>query len=199
MALMLLMTAAVANAQSFVQKDMSFKIPVFALKIDGDVTMCNDEVEATVRYRRMTGGNTLSIELNGKTEELRSVWNPKNFSIYMSGADVNCLTDGTGTDYTGVRGRNPHLYIVQRDNDGEWVIIVDGGVETGLYVGMPKAEVERVTLDGLPRGSKMALTKQGADYKVYTLYSYGANAKPTRSYGDFYFDKNNKLIKWLRK
>lgn len=203
------LTTFFANAQTEVMKDVKKTITLQALSLNGDNYPLAGSVQGTITYSRFgQQGNTFVLELQGLTEETKGIFSPDKTAFYASGADIRLMeASQAGNSFMMVqKGSGANLPISIVCQGGKYVAMIKNDVETGLYIGMPKSKVETDVVRSIPNGS-LKLAEEGATYNIYKLYSLGtrdvAGTNTTvfhdqQAYCTMYFDKSDKLVKWLR-
>ena len=188
--------------------DANYKVtkPLFALVANGN-NVSADETKHKVTFEIInfgTEGNTVLLTLDLEKEGSQTYsWSGKNLHV-LPGYDggTGSLAVLRGSTICGALG------VAQ----GKWLAMVNTGSNTytisDFKKGMTRAEVEGVVSQlGL---SQFKFSRKSGNLNVYSLLwlteekrwdfygrDYKYQLRNDKKYGDFYFDAQGKLVKWL--
>ena len=195
------------NGGKFLDTNYKITKPLTAALVKGQKVPANAS-KHKVNFEIMnfgSDGNTVLITLDlGEEGIFTASWSGKNVHVlpgYDSG--MGMLGVLRGSNICGTVG-------VQK---GEWYAIVNMDSNLGtignLKKGMTRSEVENVACGELNM-SQFKFTRNSGNLKVYSLFWLGQNKqynffgtdyhyelRNDKKYGDFYFDAQGKLVKWL--
>jgi hypothetical protein len=189
--------------------DANYKItkPLFAVILNGGDAKPADESVHKVSFEIFnfgTEGNTVLMTLDlGKDGSTTFSWSGQNLHVvpgYDGGAGMLAVLRGSTT--CGAAG------VAQ----GKWMAMINNRSNTytisDLKKGMTRAQVEEVV--GQLGMSQFKFTRNSGNLKVYSLFwldqkkqynffgtDYHYELRNDKKYGDFYFDTQGKLVKWL--
>lgn len=212
--IMLFLTLFV-SAQEYIDRDFTFTHSIGVVAINDSsypIEPKTDKVSLTV-VNFGEKGNTVTLKLDvaalkGQNLNTEYSWSGRNVhlvhAIQADGSNYYFVMRGQGT-ICGIIGK-------KGDND-QWAAIIRSGdnIQTisDIHVGMSRIAVENVC-KGLGH-SQFKFSRNSGNLKVYTLYwldmhrqqhGFGANdyhyeVTNDAAYGDFYFNSQNKLVKWI--
>jgi hypothetical protein len=188
--------------------DANYKItkPLFALVANGD-NVPADEAKHKVTFEVInfgTEGNTVLVTLDlGEDGSATYSWSGPNLHVvpgYDGGSGMLAILRGS-TICGGVGVAK-----------GKWMAMVNTGSNTytisDFKKGMTRAEVESIV--GQLGLSQFKFTRKNGNLNVYSLLwldqkkqynffgtDYHYELRNDKKYGDFYFDAQGKLVKWL--
>lgn len=188
--------------------DANYKVtkPLFAAILNGETSPA-DASKHKVTFEIVnfgTEGNTVLMTLDlGADGSTTFSWSGKNLHVvpgYGDGAGMLAIQRGATT--CGA------LATAQ----GKWMVMVNTGSNTytisDFKKGMTQAQVEAVV--GQLGMSQFKFTRNSGNLKVYSLFwldqkkqynffgtDYHYEMRNDKKYGDFYFDAQGKLVKWL--
>ncbi len=197
------------NSNGFINKPYKVTVPISAIVIVGGESLPAKDmgVKATLEIIPFGDqGNTviLDLDLNGLAENCTFSWSGKDIRMGASkfqGFNVIMATSGANAVCGG---------LAIAENAWMAVIIKDENVHmfSGMKKGMTQEEVKNTTTE--LEHSKFKYSRKSGNLDVYTLYWLGeedhydyrkgemvGHLGTNKPFGDFYFDANGKLVKWI--
>ena len=191
----------------FIDKNFKIKVPMSMYSLLSG-TEISDPAKCSCTLEQMDFGDdgktillTFDFDESEKSKHLLTVsWSGKNLHLGVS--------NESGLEYFGLLRNSKQLGLLAR-TEGKWLgaLLEKEGAIHELYKGMTRADVEAVTKQlGL---SQFKFSHKTALYQVYSLYwldmekqynifgNYKYNMRNDKKWGDFYFNSNGKLIKWI--
>lgn len=201
-------SAFIANAQTEVMQDMKKTVVMSGVSLNGENIPTGDKVNGTLYYNKFgQKGNTFILEL-AATDERITAFSKEQTSFSISGTNVRLMEANYNGEiiYLVQKGQGQNFPIIIAKKEGMWVAMLKSGVDSGMYIGMPRLKVESDIVAPLPNGT-LKLTGNQGELNEYKLYSIGTRENKItgvvtmhdkEAYMTMYFDKNDKLVKWIR-
>lgn len=218
--LLLATVVSSASAQEYMDRNLKMAEPLTVLMIpSGNFPTDPKTDKATLQVVNFGGdGNTISLSLDIKavkdadpTVNMEYTWSGKNLHL------VKKNEAGGGVSYSVIRGSKTLcgalMKVPKGDGTFAWAaqIMTGEGTQTisDVHVGMNRLAVESKCRElGL---SQFKFVRQEGNLKLYQLQwldmkkkrdwfgteDYHYEMTNDRPYGSFWFDENDKLVKWL--
>lgn len=198
----------VAGAQTEIMQDMKKTVVISGISLNGSSIPTGDKVNGTMYYNKFgQNGNTFVLELVA-TDEQVTEFRKEQTTFSVSGSNVRLVEASYNGEfyYMVQKGQGGNFPIIVGKKDGKWIAILKSGIDSGMYIGMPRLKVESDIVAPLPNGT-LKLTGHQSELNEYTLYSIGTREHlftdvvtmhDKEAYITMYFDKNDKLVKWIR-
>lgn len=218
--LCMLCTVQFAKAQKLLTSDFTITKPInsFKLESNGALKTNPSTDKCTLRFHKFSNGYfTYELELSGKTfAEMtgaaeKGIFDSENFYVTWTGNtnwNLNAAKLERGI-YAVMSSSGKIDGLFGTNDSGEWVVVVTGQIGnciTDIHTGQTLAQVQKAVTKNM--GNMIALKESGIvdGLTLYTAYSYRlkddmikknlTHLKMDDPYAHFYFDANQKLVKW---